>query len=191
MANRTLLVGVDGSPASERAVEVACSMAAEDDAQLIFVHVLQPSELGEGELAYAQTEHIGPRRRPTPESEARPEQPPVRPAMTGAARGVPLWMTETARAPAAAGSQGEVAQRLGDMILQRACSVAADHGRGRVQAMTESGDPAKAITDAARRCHADAVVLGSRGLGGLGSMVLGSVSRKVAKKVECPCIVVT
>lgn len=52
-----------------------------------------------------------------------------------------------------------------------------------------SGRPATVIVDAAERVRADVVVLGSRGHGTIGSMVLGSVSAEVADHAHCPVLV--
>jgi nucleotide-binding universal stress UspA family protein len=50
--------------------------------------------------------------------------------------------------------------------------------------------PVSAILTAARRLRADVVVVGSRGHGVLGRLVLGSVSRGVVRRATCPVLVV-
>ncbi|MDA2582063.1 universal stress protein [Bacillus cereus] len=52
------------------------------------------------------------------------------------------------------------------------------------------GEPGPTIVDYANREIFDLVVLGSRGLNALQEMVLGSVSHKVAKRVQCPVLIV-
>jgi nucleotide-binding universal stress UspA family protein len=51
------------------------------------------------------------------------------------------------------------------------------------------GRPASAIVDLARDMRADLIVLGSRGLGRLRSMLLGSVSAEVVDHAPCPVLV--
>jgi nucleotide-binding universal stress UspA family protein len=51
------------------------------------------------------------------------------------------------------------------------------------------GPPADAIVRQARQLGAGAIVLGSRGLGALGRMVLGSVGRGVIRRAPCPVLV--
>ncbi|MBT2601111.1 MULTISPECIES: universal stress protein [unclassified Oceanobacillus] len=52
------------------------------------------------------------------------------------------------------------------------------------------GEPGPTIVDFANEHNFDCVVVGSRGLNKLQTMVLGSVSHKVAKRVECPVLIV-
>jgi nucleotide-binding universal stress UspA family protein len=52
------------------------------------------------------------------------------------------------------------------------------------------GPPAEAILRAARRHRADAIVVGSQGLGLLGRLFLGSVSWAVVRGARCPVLVV-
>ncbi|MBO0992403.1 universal stress protein [Bacillus sp. SD088] len=52
------------------------------------------------------------------------------------------------------------------------------------------GDPGPVIVEYANKQSCDLVVVGSRGLNSLQEMVLGSVSHKIAKRVECPVLIV-
>lgn len=52
------------------------------------------------------------------------------------------------------------------------------------------GDPRPAIVEYANKSTCDMVIIGSRGLNTLQEMVLGSVSHKVAKRVESPVLIV-
>lgn len=52
------------------------------------------------------------------------------------------------------------------------------------------GEPGPTIVDYANKGKFDLVIVGSRGLNSLQEMVLGSVSHKVAKRVECPVLIV-
>lgn len=52
------------------------------------------------------------------------------------------------------------------------------------------GYPAPTIIEYANNEKVDLVVIGSRGLNSLQEMVLGSVSHKVLKRVDCPVLVV-
>ncbi|MFD2705949.1 universal stress protein [Salibacterium lacus] len=52
------------------------------------------------------------------------------------------------------------------------------------------GEPGPSIVKFANEGSYDCVVLGSRGLNQLQTMVLGSVSHKVAKRVDCPVLII-
>lgn len=52
------------------------------------------------------------------------------------------------------------------------------------------GDPCQKIINHVNESAYDCVVVGSRGLNRLQSIVLGSVSHKVAKHVQCPVLIV-
>jgi nucleotide-binding universal stress UspA family protein len=52
------------------------------------------------------------------------------------------------------------------------------------------GDPAGAIVDAARFEEVDLVAIGSRGLGRLEGALCGSVSQKVAARLEASYLIV-
>lgn len=52
------------------------------------------------------------------------------------------------------------------------------------------GEPGPAIIKHANNKSYDCLVIGSRGLNNLQSLVLGSVSHKVAKRVSCPVMIV-
>ncbi|TMI55781.1 universal stress protein [Candidatus Bathyarchaeota archaeon] len=55
-------------------------------------------------------------------------------------------------------------------------------GELRIQSRIENGDPVDRICRCAEEIGADLVIVGSRGLGNVGTLVLGSVSEKVVRK---------
>jgi len=55
---------------------------------------------------------------------------------------------------------------------------------------TRRGPPARTIVAVAKELEADTIVIGSRGLGDIGSFLLGSVSHKVTSMAECTTITV-
>jgi nucleotide-binding universal stress UspA family protein len=76
-----------------------------------------------------------------------------------------------------------------DAILSDA--IARAHGRG-IAATAELliGDAPQQILRVARNLDADVIVVGSRGLGSIKSIVLGSTSREVLAKADRPVMVV-
>jgi nucleotide-binding universal stress UspA family protein len=53
-----------------------------------------------------------------------------------------------------------------------------------------NGEPGPTIVEYANKNKADIVIIGSRGLNALQEFVLGSVSHKVAKRANCPVLIV-
>ncbi len=108
------------------------------------------------------------------------------PAVAGLARrslGQVLVVTqpETAETPAAA------SRRVKDVVRRlEAAGVAA---RGEVLP-THTRPPARLIAEAAREFGAELVALGSRGLGDLAGLFLGSVGHQVAALLVCPVLLV-
>jgi nucleotide-binding universal stress UspA family protein len=58
----------------------------------------------------------------------------------------------------------------------------------RIVTKTMTGNPAQVLVD--RSAHADLLVVGSRGLGGLKGMLLGSVGHHCAAHSHCPVVIV-
>ena len=73
--------------------------------------------------------------------------------------------------------------------LDEACEIADERG---IEARTKllAGDAARQIVAYADEVDADLIVVGSRGLGAIGSTLLGSVSRKVLDDAKRPVLIV-
>lgn len=74
-------------------------------------------------------------------------------------------------------------------ILQKAIEAVGDSGLDIHTELIE-GNPAEAIIDVARTRKSDVIVMGSRGLGRLAGLVLGSTSQKVVSHAPCPVLIV-
>ncbi|MFJ6215532.1 universal stress protein [Streptomyces sp. NPDC092296] len=110
-------------------------------------------------------------------------------------RGCPLRLvhavdtgTATLSKRAAAGVTDLILQAGHDLLAEAAAQVAAAHPGLETTARVVAAEPAPAILDAAGR-HA-LVVVGSRGKGGFASLLLGSVSLRVAAHAHGPVVVV-
>src|SRR5699024_1586097 len=128
----SLLVAVDGSEEGKKALDLACSLAREDDAQLHLLHVPEA-------LHYPTTLVWG----------------------IGA---VPMN-----------GSTEEL-EAAAHRLIKRAESEARDYGVLQVQTHIVKGDPARTIISQAKLLQVDTIVIGSRGLGNLTGLMMGSVS---------------
>jgi nucleotide-binding universal stress UspA family protein len=77
-----------------------------------------------------------------------------------------------------------------EKILGEAEKHAKKKGLKDVRTIVESGPVARTIISVAKRQKADLIVVGSRGLGDIEGLLLGSVSHKVASLAECSVITV-
>ena len=88
------------------------------------------------------------------------------------------------------GPRSEVMGFVAKKILADAEARAKSHGVTDVQSESIEGEPAMTIIARANAHGADLVVMGTRGLGTVKSMMLGSVSRKVSNLSEVSCLIV-
>jgi nucleotide-binding universal stress UspA family protein len=81
---------------------------------------------------------------------------------------------------------GKLAREITDTALARA----REKGVAQVEGVVRRGPPARTIVQVAKERGADAITMGSRGLGDAEGFFLGSVSHKVSSLAECTCITV-
>jgi len=79
---------------------------------------------------------------------------------------------------------------LGERIVEAAAARAAEQGVYSVVSLIKEGDPAGVILATALEQDSDLIVMGSRGLGTLKELLLGSVSHKVTQMAPCACMTV-
>lgn len=79
---------------------------------------------------------------------------------------------------------------LGERIVGEARERAAKGGAADVSCLVKDGDAARVILATAREEDADLIVMGSRGLGPIKEVFLGSVSHKVTQMAPCACMTV-
>lgn len=93
---------------------------------------------------------------------------------------------------------------LGEPNLQRAINSRLDEAHTILQKAVETvgdipveihtelleGDAAEAIIEVAKTRNSDLIVMGSRGLGRLAGLLLGSASQKVVSHAPCPVLIV-
>ncbi|RDD61805.1 universal stress protein [Ferruginivarius sediminum] len=86
-------------------------------------------------------------------------------------------------------TDGELKQAAQE-VADEAAAIARDHDIPKVDVVVKHGQPARTIAKVAEDQGADAIVLGSRGLGDVSGLLLGSVSHKVASLAKCSVITV-
>ncbi len=174
---KTILVAIDGSDHSNRAVELAADIAVKYDAKLVLVHAIDTRPLSDSERRLAEAEYaerIGKRLTGLEFVDSRAMGP-------GGVGPVLHQMAE---------SDLIVRTALGEGMLDAARADAKAKGAGDVEIVMENGEAAQVILDAAKRCNANLIVIGSRGQSDLKSLFLGSVSHKVSNHADVNVITV-
>ena len=79
-------------------------------------------------------------------------------------------------------------QKIGDAIIGEAEKRVNREKVKKIHTELVQGDPAERILEFAREQGVDMIVIGSRGLGNVKGLLLGSVSTKVCHLAECTCV---
>ncbi len=176
---KTILVPVDGSPHAGRALDIACDLAEKHGAGIKLLHVLlrerDPAELLSLPAAGRLPTHVA--------AALKSQQ---------AAPAPDLSVDEIMRAPGAAAKHvnPDHLQAVAAAILGAAEDQVVARGLACTSLPIGHGHPATDIVAAAREAHADAIVMGSRGLGEVAAFTLGSASQAVCHDAPCTCIMV-
>ena len=141
-----LLVAIDGSEYSKKALEFAVELADKFSARLLLVHVPQG-------VAADRVMVLG---------------------------GASMMIH----------ANHEQIEAAGRELVEAARKLAEEQLPGQVSTELRGGDPAAEIVAAAEEYEVDCIIIGSRGLGDFGGMLLGSVSHKVNHTAPCTCITV-
>ncbi|MCP5151141.1 MAG: universal stress protein [Ectothiorhodospiraceae bacterium] len=83
-----------------------------------------------------------------------------------------------------------VMDQMTTKIVHEARVLAAEAGITALRTAVREGKPARTLVDYAHANHIDLMVVGSRGVGEVGSALLGSVSQKVSMLADCSVLVV-
>lgn len=103
---------------------------------------------------------------------------------------VPEELRNYARSEHIEATEREILESVGQQILRNAETLAREEGLEQIDTMLEVGDVAATVLSVAKAAKADLIVLGSRGLGSMKGLLLGSVSHKVNAHASCTCITV-
>lgn len=168
-----LLVPTDGSIPSSNALDLAVGLAKTCGSQLTIVHVLHRAAsievLREVAVRYGFLDQVE-------EDLSNPEV--IVPVATPAS-GVPIILVPDTEL-----------EKIGALLLEKSAERARAEGLSGVATELLEGDPAGEILRHADANGVDLMVPGSRGLGDLKSLFLGSVSHKLISDGACPCLVV-
>jgi nucleotide-binding universal stress UspA family protein len=138
---KKILIAIDGSELSDKALRYACTLGAPLNAELIVLHV------------------------------------------------VPMLVSATPYHDTVSDQPFLALQKVGEDILSRAKQTANELSCEIIDLISH-GDPASRIIDIASERDVDLIVVGSRGLGGIKRLFVGSISDKVASHAHCPVLIV-
>ncbi len=164
-----IVVPVDGSKHSVKAVELASDLASKYDASITLLHVLLRGHMPEG-LKKAMEIEVG-----KPKAKVDP---------------VYLPNSILARNKKETQLTIEELNYIGKYVLANVAAICRDKGVAKVDLRVEEGDPAKVILQVVQETKADMIVMGNRGLSDFQGMLFGSVSHKVSQLAKCTCVTV-
>ena len=84
----------------------------------------------------------------------------------------------------------EELEKAGQKVMEQARAVVGEHGVDAPVTAIRPGDPGRMIVEYAKAENADLIVMGRRGLGQLGSLLVGSVTHKVSQLADCAVLTV-
>ena len=142
---KKILVPVDGSSTSWRALETAKDLAVKFDGELIVAHIVQ---------TYSSAD---------------------------------LYINSLDQTAVAA--ENDQLTRIGSSVLDTA-RTKMEGFTGKVDYLMDVGHASDRIIELSKDKHADAIVIGSRGLSGIAEFFLGSVSSRVAQYAAVPVLIV-
>ena len=178
---KTILVATDGSENAAKAVAIGSDLAVKHGAHLVLLHVVTGQEVSEKLMRFAAAEEV-------PGAGSTQHVEPMQVGPPDMLVPQPVGTKEQM-------DRRVVVQMISDRILEEAKSLATQRGVSSVEVMTGQGNPHSAILRSARNAHADAIVVGSRGISNIKEVYLGSVSHKVAhdaaQEAARTCITVT
>jgi nucleotide-binding universal stress UspA family protein len=169
---KNILVPVDGSKHSVKAVELASDLASKYNAEITLLHVLLRGHMSDG-LKRALEVEVGKRK-----------------TKVENLINFPLKIMAEVSAKKDKQLSLEELDYIGKYVLSNVALICQDNGVTKVSKRVAEGNPAKTILKIADDVQADMIVMGNRGLSDFQGMLVGSVSQKVSHLAKCTCVTV-
>ena len=170
---KLILVPIDGSDHSNKALELAADLAEKYEAKLIILHAL---------LRFAQIDQI--------ESLCLDLSAPRSILQKLESTKNDIYAESSVDAMLLPLLPEEILRDVGELIIEKAKQTLKSKGLKDFTTHILNGDPADCILMAVDYDNPDMIVMGNRGLGKVSSLLLGSVSSKVNHLASCTCITV-
>ena len=173
---KTIVVPTDGSAHAKKAIDLAGDIAEKYGARMVILHVLLRHS-SESDIESLCAENAMPEALAKKFAELREN-----------------WIDMSA----ASGEPGplfilvpdDLLKEAGDLVLKNARLRAESKGVKDIAVQIVDGSPADKIIAVAEKENADMIFMGSRGLGKVAGVLMGSVSHKVSHLSKCTCVTV-
>ncbi len=166
-----VLLAIDGTPASQMALEIACALAETYEAALGLLMVTQPGEVTDDVISAAQIEGV---------LRTGTGYRSVSDAVSSSS-----YAQETRRAESAA----LMASLIAEQIVDTAKAYSRDKPFHAIKTFIASGDPGKEIIACAKNNAADIIIMGHDQQGRVEALFKSSVAEYVQAKAECPVLI--
>jgi nucleotide-binding universal stress UspA family protein len=173
---KTIVVPTDGSSHSKKAIDLAADIAEKYDARMVILHVLM-RHTSESDIETLCAENDMPKALAKKFEELRESYLEMAAATYEPG---PIFIIVP----------DDVLKEAGNLILENARQRAEAKGVKDVTAHIVDGTAADKIVATAEQENADMIVMGSRGLGNIAGVLMGSVSHKVSHLSKCTCVAV-
>ncbi len=172
---KTILVPTDGSDHANKAIELAADIASKYGAKVVLLHALLHN------TSVYDLKMLGERLKASPEVIEQLDQ--VAQAIVDASAtgyGGPVFLP----------APYQTLKEIGNLVLENGKQRVVSRSVANVDLRVADDPPADAVLRVADEVGADMIVMGSRGLGKLADLLLGSVSHKVSHLSKCTCVTV-
>jgi nucleotide-binding universal stress UspA family protein len=173
---KTIVVPTDGSAHAKKAIDLAADMAGKYGARMVILHVMM-RHTSESDIEILSKENAMPASLEEKFKDLRESYLEMAAASYDAG-------------PIAILVPDEILAEVGNLVLDNARQRAESKGVKDVTTQLIDGPAADKIVAAAEKESADMIVMGSRGLGNLTGMLMGSVSHKVSHLAKCTVVAV-
>lgn len=172
---KNILVPTDGSDHAVKATTFAADIAAKYKARMVLFHSLLV-HVGSGEiLGLLEAGQLSKETREELEDAAELLSR-IQGMATVGPKGMPI--------------STDALERVGKDVLKAGEALAREHGAEDVGRILTNGEPINCILRAIDDENIDLIVMGSRGLGNLEGLLVGSVSHKVGQLADCTVVTV-
>ncbi|MEE8334252.1 MAG: universal stress protein [Alphaproteobacteria bacterium] len=172
---RNILVPTDGSDHAVKATTFAADIAAKYKARMVLFHSLLV-HVGSGEILGLLKAGQVSEATQTELEHAANMLARVQSVAPVGPKGIPL--------------STDVLEQVGGDVLKSGETLAREHGAEEVSHILTNGEPIQCILRAIDDENIDLIVMGSRGLGDLEGLLVGSVSHKVGQLADCTVVTV-